>query len=314
VAGNLNFEASGDALLATSGGIVQLGGLLLDTGNNSIAADDLSAIEIGTAGNAASGDVTIDSGHTLAGSGSVGSDIVDNGLIWSSGHLVLGETDIGEVVQSLAGSGTVEVKPFGTIVVDATMATDGPSFLLDGTADLNLRGSVAAGNTISLAGNSNVLSLFNSLFGPPSVAATVTGFNATDTIIAGTPGATFNQNGAIVSVIANGATVATFDLTTPALASLAMSTPGALVPCFAAGTRIATERGEVAVEHLREGDRVKLALGGITRRWSGSDGGGWTAGSTCGPRRYGRCEFRRVPSGRDSRSGICICHRITRFI
>jgi hypothetical protein len=43
------------------------------------------------------------------------------------------------------------------------------------------------------------------------------------------------------------------------------------VACFAAGTRIATVDGDVAVEHLRVGDRVRTPLGGVARVviWAG---------------------------------------------
>ncbi len=45
---------------------------------------------------------------------------------------------------------------------------------------------------------------------------------------------------------------------------------GQLVPCFAAGTRIATGDGEIAVERLRAGDVVRLARGGTAAvRWVG---------------------------------------------
>jgi phospholipase/lecithinase/hemolysin len=41
-------------------------------------------------------------------------------------------------------------------------------------------------------------------------------------------------------------------------------------PCYAAGTHIATARGEVMVQHLRVGDRVRLAEGGTAPiRWLG---------------------------------------------
>lgn len=54
----------------------------------------------------------------------------------------------------------------------------------------------------------------------------------------------------------------TSDLVVTNNASGAEITPAAAVPCFAAGTRIATERGAVAVEHLDVGDVVLTVSGG----------------------------------------------------
>ena len=43
-----------------------------------------------------------------------------------------------------------------------------------------------------------------------------------------------------------------------------------IIPCFTTGTRIATPRGEVAIEHLREGDRVITRDNGMQQiRWIG---------------------------------------------
>jgi hypothetical protein len=94
-------------------------------------------------------------------------------------------------------------------------------------------------------------------------SGTIKNFQVGDQIIVDTKvAATFSQSGSLVSVLANGGTLGVLTFDTALNAAAAVGTlVDQVLPCFAAGTRIATERGEVAVEDLRAGDRLRVLLG-----------------------------------------------------
>ena len=176
-------------IAAESGGTIKVGELILAGTSQVVTVDSLSSIGIGAAGSVAAGTLAIDSGHTLTGAGSVCAHIIDDGLISTAAILTLGNIGLGAsgiLLQSLAGTGTIEAQSGGSIIVRSNVGTVGPTFQLDGNAALTLETGVAAGNTIALRGNHNVLVLAIDVFGGiPPVAATVNGFNATDTLVLG---------------------------------------------------------------------------------------------------------------------------------
>jgi hypothetical protein len=105
------------ALSATAGGTVRCGALTLGGGaGNTVTTDPTSIIEIGTAGGAAAGAVTIDPGATLTGNGQVNplGNVVDNGTIAAAGGVL--------TLGAVTGTGALTIGANATLVLDAATA------------------------------------------------------------------------------------------------------------------------------------------------------------------------------------------------
>ena len=124
------------ALSASAGAAVQATYLVLGGGSGaSITTDPTGSVEVGIAGGAQAGAVSIDAGATLAGNGSVDpyGVVVDNGAVFATG----GTLSLGAV------SGT------GSLVVDAGATLE----LLAATAEpITLNGTAASGAVLAFAG------------------------------------------------------------------------------------------------------------------------------------------------------------------
>ncbi len=150
------------------------------------------------------------------------------------------------------------------ILTDTTIVTDvllgkGKATLGDG-GRLTVGGSVAAGETIGLDGASAGLFLST----PTAMSGAVTKFGLDDTIdLAGVAPETVDFFGGSIH-FGSGYSFALSLLGGTNVRAVSDGAGGALlsVACFAAGTRIGTDQGPVAVEDLRIGDRIALAEGG----------------------------------------------------
>jgi len=196
---------------------------------------------------------------------------------------------------------------FGTMVVDAaaTWTLSGPTSIKDigstgavtigAGADLEVTGALSTGDafvlnggTLHIAGTVDAASSFDMAGAPAddlrvdSVTGTtfdnaITGFGTQDTIVL--PGVAFAAGGSVTSgggtlsvPLLGGGSFTFSNFTTegaPGFTVGANSLSGS-VACFAAGTHIRTERGEVPVESLRHGDSVVLADGRVSPvKWVG---------------------------------------------
>ncbi len=178
----------------------------------------------------------------------------------NGGNLVLGDSPRGTITdswstskgQSFSGGGTISLRNSGSLFVG---------------------GNVASGIGLTFDGTSDILYLEGTTYGAPNpgtFAGNIGGFAGSGEIVLGRVAYnvhdTFTYNGGVLSVFSpTHADILNLRINLPAsgfalvpFASGSSSVRGklAIVVCFAAGTRILTEQGEVAVESLAEGDQV----------------------------------------------------------
>ena len=182
-------------------------------------------------------EVDVTSGHSFKGFGGLG----------SAGDLIMN-------LGTLEGTGLQQL-----LTVMGTLSGTG-AVLIDNDSTLEFGGGpVSTTQSVSFGGPIGGLIIDDiGAFG-----ATITAINVGDTIVVNTAvPVTFSQSGSLVSVLEGSTTVGVLAFASPTLATIGL---GALVdqvaPCFVAGTRIATVRGEVRVEDLLVGEQVHV-LGG----------------------------------------------------
>ncbi|HEY2617338.1 MAG TPA: Hint domain-containing protein [Acetobacteraceae bacterium] len=245
--------ASGDPFIASNvypvdvllnSGSVALGNLLL-AGFNTYA--NLSFVGLGSAPAQLP---TLDiEGATLT----VGGSILDSGSVTFPAI----NTPIGPINSAAAtGGGTIDLGQGASIDIAGTVA-----------AAIDFHFNDGSGNVLEIDGDSKLT--------PAAFAGTITGYTPGDTILlpnvpadvsgVATTGSYDITTGVLSITVGDPVTI---DLNIPGFASssgpVALTAVGngiEVVVCFLAGTRIATVSGEVPVEELTIGDRVRTASG-----------------------------------------------------
>ncbi len=222
--GSTTLSVAGNLNIGASGQLAQFGGVI----------DPANLTNHGTVGGAGTLDVT--------------DTLTNDGVYYAQSGTY--EMNVGTLIN---GTGTLAVDDGGDLVVNAGSVADTEqvSFNNDTLAAVLSIGTLGAfGGVLDNFGTLDSIVLAGTAVGSDAYAAGTGGSDGVLTLYAGA-----GQSGGVLGTLAVLAGITTGDL-----AALEVVSNGTIgdAPCFAAGTRIAAERGEVAVEALRPGDLVRV--------------------------------------------------------
>ncbi|WP_459678509.1 Hint domain-containing protein, partial [Acidisoma sp. 7E03] len=237
-------------MITGNGTLINAGTILADAGSGSFAIGPTSLVNNGL----------------IAVSGGIEMDIEPTGSFTNAGTLTVGDgsTLAIQFAGAASNTGTVAVAG-GVLTADETIGGTGGSITLADGASAMLAGT-GAGQTLAFTDGTDSLTLT----APIDFAGTITGFRSGDSItLDGVTSATESYADGVLTVSEGGTIVANLAIAGNYQTSdfTALESGGTLVittdvPCFAAGTRILTTRGEVPVEALVPGDRVVTVTDG----------------------------------------------------
>ncbi|MDB5398609.1 MAG: hypothetical protein JWQ55_627, partial [Rhodopila sp.] len=277
VSGQSTPALTSGSLEVTSHGSAQLGTLAIIDG--SVSLDATSTLEIGSAGTATAGTITVDSGaNFLDGNWDgpafstqtyatvvISAPILNNGVIYTDHDLFdvvnngIIYSDHGATLSFISGNGVFSVGVGGTIGPGVSGRID---FFSEDTIVFALGAGIPIDTSdtpqisqFGVGGDTYATIILQGITADSATyAATGTGIGTLTLDDGTTPVASLTMLGAYASdaftvVPGSGGSLLTAHTPTPPPA------------CFAAGTRVATPRGEVAVEALSPNDEVTLASG-----------------------------------------------------
>jgi T5SS/PEP-CTERM-associated repeat protein len=264
ITSNLNLGGTGSGPTGGSayasvgtGGQIEIGdNLFVWQGSTVAVLDGASGLDVGTSNAAQAGDILVEATHRMYGNGIVNGAVLNNGIITATNNGTFSASTGGtlDVNGAITGTGTLQLAAGSTLKVSGSLGIGQTVLFNAGTETLvlttpggglgNPLDSVSVGDRIEFGGGMTI--------------DTVTMLNA---------------NTAEIGFHGSGGLPGTYDVTGVNFTGTASqfgfghdpATGDAFIqaapPCFAAGTRIATERGAIAVENLQAGDRVRVALG-----------------------------------------------------